>query len=224
MSDAIQKNAFIAYEADAWFQRNAGIITNYKAEEDHLLAMLSRHGANPVRILEIGCSAGYRLQGLKDIFPGAKISGIDPSKSAVQYGKSHYKEIEFFNGTIDDLSMFTNEEFDLVIIGFVFYVVDRNILLKSIAEIDRIIKDGGLLVIKDFFSQTPVKRNYHHISDIEVYSYKQLYETIFTASHLYHLICKESFDHGTSQPSVDTDYQDIYSISLLKKDLSAAYR
>lgn len=224
MNDTLQKKAFMNYEGDAWFKRNESYIHNYDPQKDAIISLLLKYQTQPKNILEIGCSSGYRLNALKQIFPHAQIHGIDPSIKAIEYGKSIYANIKLNVGTIDDLNAFSNQEFDLIIVGFVFYVVDRNILLKSIAEIDRILLDKNLLIITDFYSEKPSRRVYQHINDIEAFSYKQNYESIFLATHLYHLLSKDCFDHKTSLNNVDNDFQESYSISLLKKDLNASYK
>jgi len=190
----IQKQAFIDYEADAWFDRNK-VWQTYEGKQDILVKLLHKYEINPQNILEIGCSAGYRLNYLADIYPECNCHGIDPSKRAIEFGTKHYPKVKFVNGTIDELP-YENEWFDVVIVGFVFYVVDRNILFQSIAAIDRVLKNNGFVIIVDFFAERAYKNHYEHISNEQAYTFKQRYEDIFTASHLYHLIDKASYYHG----------------------------
>lgn len=55
---------------------------------------------------------------------------------------------------------------DFVILGFCMYVVDRRYLLKTAAEIDRILKRGGFLLIEDFDAPNPVLRPNKHNANI----------------------------------------------------------
>lgn len=87
-------------------------------------------------------------------------------------------------GTADVLD-FEDNFFDIVFISFVFHWVGRSKLLKAVSEIDRVLKDGGTLVISDFFPDIPHRRTYHHNTELGVYTYKQDYSKIFTASNLY---------------------------------------
>jgi ubiquinone/menaquinone biosynthesis C-methylase UbiE len=219
-----QKDAFIQYEADQWFQRNSKVLKKYTVKSDKIISLLRSYKLSPKKILEIGCSAGYRLDGLKKSYPDAGVFGIEPSKEAINYGSEHYKGVSFVQGTADDLEEFADESLDLVIVGFVFYVVDRKLFLKSVSEIDRVLTDRGFLVIMDFFSETPVKRNYAHINDLQAYSFKQNYDEVFCASRLYHLLHKECYNHDNGQSDVLDEFQNLYTISLLRKDLHAAYR
>jgi ubiquinone/menaquinone biosynthesis C-methylase UbiE len=130
MADKSQKEAFLKYEADNYFLRNREV--KYVAEEDFVVKVLQEYNASPKNVLEIGCNTGYRLNGINRLFPGAKVSGIEPSSEAIAKGKLDHPSINFIKGTADDMAVFANGSFDIVIIGFVLYVVDRDILLKVI--------------------------------------------------------------------------------------------
>ena len=224
MNNLSQKDAFLQYEADAWFQRNINYIKNYRAENDKIISCLQYYSIKPTSLLEIGCSAGYRLNGLKKVFPRSKVYGIEPSRIAMKYGEANYPDVNFLNGTSDDLSCFKDEMFDLVIIGFVFYVVDRRLLIKSISETDRVLKNKGYLILIDFFSETELKNNYHHIKDSEAYSFKQNYDEVFTGTRLYHLLHRSTFSAETHETDANEKFQNLITISLLKKDLYASYQ
>lgn len=224
MTNDLQKEAFIKYEANAWFKRNQDALMAYQPENDTIISLLKAYGLNPESILEIGCSAGYRLNALKLEFSGSTVYGLEPSTDAISFGKNVYPDVNFYQGTVDDLSTYESGQFDLVIVGFVFYVVDRTLLLKSIGEIDRVLKDKGHLVILDFFSETTLKRKYQHIDEFAAYSFKQNYDQVFSATQLYHLLNKSCFNHDTHKLDAETDFQNLFSISLLKKDLYASYR
>jgi ubiquinone/menaquinone biosynthesis C-methylase UbiE len=219
-----QKHTFLSYEADEWFNRNKNVILNYDSSCDHVLNLISSYKIEIDSILEIGCSAGYRLNAIKKTNKNLKVFGIEPSEKAIEYGRLNFPDISFIHGTADDLSCFDDESLDLVIVGFVLYVVDRNILLKVVAEIDRVLKNGGSIIIIDFFSEAALKNLYHHIDDFEAYSYKQNYDEIFTASKLFYLIDKSTYNHSTKLLDSSSDYNNNYSISLLIKDLNSSYK
>src|SRR6476661_2414909 len=130
MSDGKQKSAFLEYEANQWFKRNFEALKNYREKDDKIICLLKDYKIEPVRILEIGCSAGHRLNGLKKTYPLTDVYGVEPSKEAIAYGETHYPNVHFLNTTADDMSKFEDESFDVVIVGFVFYVIDRRLLLK----------------------------------------------------------------------------------------------
>jgi len=221
----LQKDIFIEYEADKWFERNKIAINNYTIDKDVVVRKIQEYNINPCYILEIGCSAGYRLNGLKSIFSNSKVYGIDPSKNAINYAKSHFADIDVFIGTSDDLSVIGNIKFDLIIVGFVFYVIDKSIIYKMVSEIDKSLSDKGILIINDFFSSVPKRNAYHHIVDSEVFSYKDCYEKLFTSSNMYHLIDKSTFLHSEwNTPTIPNDFNDAMSVVVLKKDVYANYK
>lgn len=223
-TEHFQKKAFQEYEADQWFQRNKPYLDNYRAEDDIVISTIRNYRIKPQNILEIGSSAGYRLDGIKKLYPETNVSGIDPSQQAVDYGARTYPHVHLSAGTADNMSMYADGQFDLVVVGFVFYVIDRPLLLKVIAEIDRVLADKGLLIIVDFFSEKTIKNNYQHITQFQAYSYKQNYDRIFTETELYQLVFKGSFDHSTKELDSSDDYYNKCSVSLLKKDIYAAYK
>jgi len=219
-----QKEAFIKFEANAWFNRNKNVVTTFSGERDSIVALIVEYNLNPSQILEVGCSAGYRLNALKERFPDTKVSGIDPSNKAIEFGRANYHQVSFTEGTVDDLSAYGDLQFDLIIIGFVFYVVDRPVLFKAVSEIDRVLRDKGHLIIIDFYSETTLRNNYHHIENFSAYSFKQNYEQIFISSHMYHLIHKSTINHSTQELDTTADFKDLAAITLLKKDLNATYK
>ena len=219
-----QKKIFMQYEADSWFNRNKKFIENYNSKTDQVISTISKYGINPNSILEIGCSGGYRLNSLKEMFPNSKVFGIDPSNKAKKYCNNNFPLINFKKGTADDLSHLTSESIDLIIVGFVLYVIDRNILLKVISEIDRVLKNNGELIIVDFFSEIPTKNKYFHISEIDAFSYKQNYDEIFTSTKLYCKIDKSTFSHSNKKSNYTNDYHDNYTVSLLKKNYQSYFK
>jgi ubiquinone/menaquinone biosynthesis C-methylase UbiE len=222
----IQKKVFIEEEANQWFSRNIEKIKNYNGFNDTVYHIIKRYNINPKSIMEVGCSAGYRLAFLKEQFTGCEIYGIDPSTQAIEYGqtvlKLSGKEIE--SATADNLSHIPDNSFDCVIVGFVFYVVDRSLLLKVVAEIDRVLKNKGDLILIDFFSTVPRRNHYHHIKSVQMYSYKQEYEKLFLSTQSYHLLAKDTLNHSTNNYCSTDNFYDKYSFYLLKKDLEAVYQ
>lgn len=224
MNKKEQKEAFLSYEANAWFERNKNHMMNYSAEEDRIINVIRDYGIYPKNILEVGSSAGYRLHAMKKVFAAETVVGIEPSLDAIKYGTENYPSVDFIHGTIDDVQTLCDSSFDLIIVGFVFYVIDRRLLLKSISEIDRLLSDGGILIIIDFFTERAIMKNYHHIRDFSAYSFKQNYNEIFQSSQMYHLIDKSTYDHVNMNLDATGDFQDLVSITMLRKDINASYR
>ena len=144
-----QKNIFLNGEADAFFQRNKvqmeekkGIYPWVELLTDYMeRTQIAKMGGE---LLEIGACYGRNLKHFKDKF-GLTCYGIEPSVEAVNYGNEIYKgEINMQHGTSDVLP-YEDEKFDIVILGFCMFFVDRKDLMKSVAEADRVLKENGYL-------------------------------------------------------------------------------
>jgi ubiquinone/menaquinone biosynthesis C-methylase UbiE len=177
-------------------------------------------------VLEIGSSSGHRLNGLRGILSDStQFYGIDPSQKAIDFGLRKFKKINLIKGTADNLEMFENDSLDLIIVGFVFYVIDRNLLLKVISEIDRVLSENGVLIIVDFFSEIPKMNNYHHIKNFEAFSYKQSYHEIFLSTKMYSLIDFKTLSHSSNKSLPNLmNYNELYTCSLLKKNINEGYK
>jgi SAM-dependent methyltransferase len=113
--------------------------------------------------------------------------------------------------------------FDLVIVHFVFGWVDRTRLLRTVAEVDRLLCDGGHLIIGDFMPLAPTRVGYHHLPDEQAYTYKQNYADVFLAAGIYEQICTLTGDHSTHELSGDVSDSDRIAVWLLRKGLVGYY-
>jgi SAM-dependent methyltransferase len=208
----LQDNIFSEGEGDAWFERNRGF---YRQEQDPVLRFLSSQPVEPRAILEIGASRGDRLAALRERYRAAVIA-VEPSAAAVADGRHGFPGIQFFVATAKLLPL-ADESADLVIVNFVFHWIDRKSLLASAAEIDRVLQPAGHLLIGDFAPFGPKKNRYHHRLDLEMYTYKQDYPTLFLATAGYRLVAQEILDYRTLKPGTEIPERERCSITLLQK-------
>jgi len=145
-----QSDTFLNGEGDAWYHRNKEKLGKRDPVGD-LLGLLPL--IRPKRVLEVGCSNGWRLRKMRDKY-GCRVSGIDTSQDAVAvaitsglddvcWGKFGYSE-PWLGGT-----------FDMIIFGFCLYVTEPREWFRIVAEADRLLADGGWLVIHDFNTLQP---------------------------------------------------------------------
>lgn len=220
-----QDDLFFRGEGDSWFQRNRASlepegIMDWPA---HLVGMMA--GKQDIRrVIELGCSNGYRLAKLRGILPAdCRFVGTDASREAVRDGRERYPWVEFHHALLSEIPV--GDAFDLVIVHFVLHWVDRRTLARSVSEIDRLTRDGGILVLGDFLPDYPQRRVYHHLPEAGVYTYKQDYARIFEALGTYKEFARVAFDHSGADdpvlqatPSADRGY-----CALLKKSLAMYY-
>lgn len=213
----LQDEYFKKDEGDNWFKRNKDALTREeKIFSDIPFNMINEYGIKPDKILELGCSNGYRLHALETLNP-SKVIGIDVSSVAVEDGKKRYPGLDLRVGEMASLPL-ADERFDLVIVNFVLHWVSRNNFFKAISEIDRVIEEGGILVLGDFLPDIPTKVKYHH-RDEEIFTYKMDYTKVFTGSNLYSTIAVKTFDHDLNNrfnPGVQSSSRGL--CSLLRKN------
>lgn len=212
-----QDAVFSSGEGDQWFQRNQVALNRANAgETDPVLRVIGWTGLKPVKVIEIGASNGFRLNLLRQRY-GCDVTAVEPSARAIEQGRSAFPEVRFFQGVASAIPVAEDGAFDLVIVNAVLHWVDRSTLLRSCAELDRLVADGGFLVIGDFFPPSPERVQYHHRSDVELYTYKQNYPEIFLATRLYTQFASVVVDHEGWVNHPDIAPRDRFQISVLKK-------
>ena len=181
-----QKEIFITEGGDQWFKRNNSAVPNTKEFDiDSFVSLIKEKD----KILEIGTSSGTKLDYLSRNLSSLDLGlyGIDPSSESIKYGSQQYPNLNLKQGTSDQID-FDDQYFDVVILGFCLYLIDRELMFKTVSEVDRTLKQGGYLVITDFETPVPMKRIYNHTEG--VFSYKNNYSNFFLGGGHYSLINK----------------------------------
>lgn len=137
-----QVDIMLEGEADAMYRRNLDRL----GEIDRVTELLTDLKAMPQSVLEVGCSNGWRMQKMAELF-GSSCLGIDPSNEAIAHGRAHGLSVH--RGTADHLPTLSGWA-DMVIYGFCLYLTDPEDWFRIVAEGDRVLAPGGLLVIHDF--------------------------------------------------------------------------
>jgi SAM-dependent methyltransferase len=221
-----QDEIFAASEGDRWFDRNKDDLEQFDPQADLPLRLMDLYHLRPRNVLEIGASNGVRLAAISERY-GASVVAVEPSRKAIGGGKIKFPHIEFVQGTASTIPL--QESFDLIIVHSVFHWIDRTTLLRSVAEIDRLIVNGGFLIIGDFYPSNLIKVRYHHLTDQQIYTYKQNYAATFLASGLYHIVCLITWGHaspgGRASPVLVAEVAEDkrFGVWLLRKTLHELY-
>ena len=201
-----QREAFLAGEGEAWWNRNRDIV-DY-GDDDLVLRSVERL-FTPGSVLEIGCAKGGRLEALYRL-TGADCWGVDPAAVTGYHQPMQPRSpITLRRGTADKLPI--ERTFDIVIFGFCLYLLDRADLFPAVAEADRGLKDGGHLLVYDFWPEQPCSRPYVHCPGLR--SFKMDYSKLFLANPAYSLIRCDATGKGGDRVAVHT----------LKKNSGLAY-
>ena len=215
-----QKKIFLNKEGDQWFKRNSNRhLGNFIDININSFIPLVK---DKDKILEIGTSDGRILVYLSIKVPKFNLSlfGIDPSYESINSGSQKYPNLNLKQGTSDQIE-FDDNYFNIVILGYCLYLVDRELLFKTISEVDRILKQGGYLVITDFETPFPVKRNYEHSEGC--FTYKNNYSNFFLGGGHYSLVNKIHYSHSTDIFNPDINERVSTSV-LYKEHYSEIYR
>lgn len=150
-----QADIMLASEGDAWYARNREQL----GVRDPVSEMIKIADISPKRVLEVGCSNGWRLAALRDQY-ACQIVGIEPGRQAVN--EAAELAVPAYLATADSIPAF-DLEFDLVIYGFCLYLTEPCDWFRIVVEGDRVLKPGGHLIIHDFAETgAPFARRYKH--------------------------------------------------------------
>ena len=221
-----QESIFESTEGDNWFQRNKNYLEGKQKQDDIVYNYLNANSELVRRksVLEIGCCTGYRLRWLRDDFE-ALCYGFDPSGAAIaqgikEYGFTHdqlFKPenlVDLWN-RFKLLEKFGPQSLDTIIFGFSLYLSSPSLQTAIVAQIDRLLKVNGTIIIVDFDS-IPQRNRYEHVKDKEIYSYKCQWSKIFTGFPTYMLVYKSTCMHCHTGVG-NGDPKEQVALSVIKK-------
>ena len=161
-------------------------------------------------ILDFGCGEGFIMEQLVNW--GAdheQLTGVDISEKRIKKAKSRFESLRFLH--ISDKIPFSDDKFTIIVISTVFSsIIGNSNRLFWAQEIDRVLKEGGVIIFYDMKVNNPFNFNTKKISKKELkllfnnYSIKtksltvlpQLSRTISLISpKIYPLLTKLSFLH-----------------------------
>lgn len=150
-----QSDIFIQGEGAAWLQRNEAKLP---VKDDPVLDTIKACRLEPKKVLEVGCANGWRLLELVNQYK-CSATGIDPCIVRINSIKNR---VLLLPGIASNLAQFRDGHFDLVIYGFCLYLCDPEDYFKIATEGDRVLADGGRLIIYDFYAPFPYSVPYEH--------------------------------------------------------------
>ena len=220
-----QDEIFKSKEGDNWFNRNKESLgTNDKIDWPSYLIDTFKLGGTFKTLMELGCANGWRLQKIarKYKLSSDNVMGVEASSAAIQDAKTRYPSLRIEQGLLSKIP--SDKKFDLVIVNFVYHWVDRASLSQSIAETDRVIADGGVLILGDFLPDFAQKRFYHHLPEEKVFTFKQDYAKIFESLGTYKEFARVTYNHDKPSYDVDTAESGNRGVCVaLRKSLTNYY-
>ena len=115
--------------------------------------LLDQAGLRPhSRVLEIGCGTGSFSILIKQFYPDVEVVGLDPDPKALARAKQKSGRaktaIRLDQGYSDSLP-YDNGTFDYVFSSMMFHHLELDVKEKSLREIRRVLKPGGLFAMLD---------------------------------------------------------------------------
>ncbi|HEX6290577.1 MAG TPA: methyltransferase domain-containing protein [Herpetosiphonaceae bacterium] len=106
------------------------------------------------QVLDVGCGTGtLALHVQRHVGSTGRVVGIDPGPEQIARARAkatrHHVPIEFQIGVIEQLA-FPDQTFDVVLSTLMMHHVPASRKQQGLAEIARVLKPGGRLVIADF--------------------------------------------------------------------------
>ena len=139
------------------------------------------------------------------------------SSHSIQRGCAQSLGVRAIHGTADILP-YDDSSFDIVIFGFCLCWCDREDLFRIVFEADRVLKDQGWLIVHDFYSPMPIRREYHHKAG--VYSFKMDYRRLFDWHPGY--ICFSHEINHLGKSVMTDDVQKWVATSVMRKNMKYA--
>ncbi|PFG74996.1 class I SAM-dependent methyltransferase [Tepidiforma thermophila] len=122
-----------------------------------------------LRAFEAGCSTGYNLRQL--VQWGAKpqnVAGQDIDPAAVTYCRSRASDIRVHEGSAERIPE-PDRAFDLALAFTLFSsVADEDVAQRIAAELVRITRPGGLIVVYDMRRRNPANPNVHPVLEDDI--------------------------------------------------------
>lgn len=128
-----------------------GYITGFDVsmlgEMGRLARRMARTLAHCESVLDLGCGGGrtaatLHREGIADVW------GLDPSPYLLQHAARMHPQVRFVQGVMEELP-FPDGRFGGVTASFVFHEVPPQFIRRGLAEIARVLRPGGLLLVAE---------------------------------------------------------------------------
>jgi ubiquinone/menaquinone biosynthesis C-methylase UbiE len=121
-------------------------------------------GKEVTSILDVGTGSGDFVGVLLDVFPEARIIGVDPDGESLQEATKKYPEVSFVEMRAERLE-FADNTFDLASISMALHHLPD--IQTSLKEMQRVVKCGGWIIVNELFSDNlnpaqEVHKMFHH--------------------------------------------------------------
>lgn len=112
---------------------------------------LRERGDDRARLLDVACGTGRTLKQLATAHPRLRFHGVDLSPYYLQVARELLAEVGEVSLLCENAEAlpFVDEHFDVVTSVYLFHELPKNARRHAVAEMARVLRPGGLLVIED---------------------------------------------------------------------------
>ena len=150
------ESASRAVHAKIWSNGDVNGDTMLRQSYHQVLEQLS---ITPSDILDLGCGVGMSTFALQQVYPQARVTGLDLSPyflSVAGYrGQESQQNIEWIHAAAESTGLPDNS-FNLISACLVFHELPAAAAVAIISEARRLLRSGGYLTIMDMNPQSPV--------------------------------------------------------------------
>jgi ubiquinone/menaquinone biosynthesis C-methylase UbiE len=203
-------------EADNYFKRNLKFynsVSEKRGEDDYrIIDLIKTNRIKPKSILEIGCANGIQLNQYQEILNTKVNYGIDLSSKAINSGKKKFKKLKLLKLSSLEINKI-KINFDLIICGFLLYLLDREYIFGQFDLIYKKLNSNGYLIVQDFdplFKHTNTSKHNKNLK-----SFKMSYDNFLEESGLFKMIYK--IKNSTTSTDKRKFKSDDISLTLFKK-------
>lgn len=153
------------FQSDGWLSENSAALYDTQVEVlftgaadvmrrralAPIAAWLADRNQREVRALDVGCGTGRLLAALHGAWPGMRLTGIDLSRPYLDEARrlvGRTARVKLEEAAAESLP-FAEASLDLAVSSFLLHELPKEIRAKAIAEMARVVKPGGLVVIVD---------------------------------------------------------------------------
>ncbi|MBI3199611.1 MAG: class I SAM-dependent methyltransferase [Rhodospirillales bacterium] len=153
------------FQSDGWLSDNSAALYDTQVEVlftgaadamrrralAPITAWLQGRNQREVRGLDVGCGTGRLLASLHGAWPGMKLTGIDLSAPYLEEARrliGRTARVKLEEAAAEALP-FDDASLDLVVSSFLLHELPNQIRMQVLAEVARVLKPGGLVVIVD---------------------------------------------------------------------------
>ena len=148
------ESAARAVHAKIWSDGDVNGDTMLRQSYHRVLEQLS---IAPSKILDLGCGVGMSTFAMQQVYPQAKVTGLDLSPyflSVARY-RGQQQNIEWIHAAAESTGLPENS-FDLISACLVFHELPTAAAVAIITEARRLLRSGGYLTIMDMNPQSPI--------------------------------------------------------------------